>query len=105
MEKTFEELQIYEQNLQSIMLQKQILQAELNEIINALDELEKLGEDSAFRIVGGIMVKKKKEELQKELEERKKIVELRIKNFEKHEELLKKKAEELRQELLKTKKS
>jgi len=100
-QKKLEELQLYEQNLQNILLQKQIIQAELNEINNALTELEKLKEASAFRIVGGIMVKKNKDELKRELEDKKRLLELRIKSFEKQEELIRKKAEEIREELLK----
>ncbi|MEM1534935.1 MAG: prefoldin subunit beta [Candidatus Pacearchaeota archaeon] len=99
-EKKLEELQIYEQNLQSILLQKQVIQAEQNEINNALKELER-AKDECFKIVGGIMIKESKANLSKELEERKKLLELRLKSFDKQEELIRKKANELREELLK----
>lgn len=99
--KKLEELQVYEQNLQNILLQKQFLQTELNEINNAIEELEKLEGNEAFRIVGGIMIKKNKEELKKELKEKKGLIELRIKSFEKQEEIIKKKVDEIREEILK----
>ncbi len=99
-EKKLQELQIYEQNLQTIILQKQVLQAEMNEISNALKEIEKSKEASVYKIIGGIMIKENREDIAKELKEKKEILELRIKNFEKQEEILKKKFEELRKELL-----
>jgi len=100
-EKKIQELQIYEQNLQNMLLQRQVIQAEINEINNALAELEKSKEASSFKIVGGIMIKESKTEIAKELEEKKNLLELRAKSFEKQEEMLKKRSEELREELLK----
>lgn len=98
-DRKIQELQIYEQNLQNILLQKQIFQAELNEIESALKELEKSKEEDCFQITGGIMVKRKKQEIEKELKEKKEITELRIKSFEKQEGLINKKAEDIRKEL------
>lgn len=100
-EKEIEELQVYEQNLQTLLLQKQLFQTELNEIDKAFDELEKLKEGFAFKIIGGIMVKKSCDELKEELKERKNFLELRIKNLEKQEEILKDKIEEIKKEILK----
>ena len=40
-----QELQILEQNLQSVLMQKQTFQIELAESQGALEELEKSGED------------------------------------------------------------
>ncbi|MEM1577522.1 MAG: prefoldin subunit beta [Candidatus Pacearchaeota archaeon] len=99
--KDLEELQIYEQNLQSLLLQKQLFQAELNEVEKAFEELNKLKEDSAFKIIGGIMIKKNVDELKKELNERKDLLELRIKNLEKQEKIFKSKIDEIREEILK----
>ena len=100
-ERKFQELQIYEQNLQNIILQRQLFQTEMNEVEKALEELEKIEENFCYEIVGGIMIKKEKKEVVRELKEKKELLELRIKNFERQEELLKKKSEELRQELAK----
>ncbi|MEM4318585.1 MAG: prefoldin subunit, partial [Candidatus Pacearchaeota archaeon] len=69
-----EELQLYEQNLQNLVLQKQILQADLNEINSALKEVAK-SKDECFKIVGGIMIKIPKDEIIKDLEEKKKLQE------------------------------
>ena len=58
-EKNIQELQILEQNLQSIMMQKQAFQLELSEVENALEELKKSG-DEVYKIVGQVMIKAKK---------------------------------------------
>lgn len=104
MEKELEEkigqLQILEQNLQTFSLQKQTFQAQLLEINNALDELSK-NKGESYKIIGSIMVAASAEELKKDLESRKEIIELRINNFEKQESRLKEKAEKLQQELMK----
>jgi len=100
--KNLEELQVHEQNLQALLLQKQIIHTEMNEIEIALEELKK--SNIAYKIVGGIMVKKDKQELINELNERKKILELRMKSFEKQEEQIRKKIEDIREEILKANK-
>src|SRR3989344_8696615 len=79
-----EELQLLEQNFQGLLMQKQSSQLELNEIINALEEL-KISDDEVYKIPSGIMVKTKKLTVIKELEEKKKIIELRISSIEKQE--------------------
>lgn len=100
-EKKIEELQVYEQNLQNLVLQKQIIQAEFTDITSALKELEKSKEEKVYRIVGGILIKEDKTEIKKDLEEKKKLMELRLKSFEKQEEAIKKRIEEIRAEVLK----
>ncbi|MCD6590086.1 prefoldin subunit beta [Candidatus Woesearchaeota archaeon] len=92
------QLQVMEQNLTSIILQKQQLQAQLAETENALKELEKV--DSAYRIVGNIMIKKEKQELIDELKKEKELLELRIKTLTSQEEKIKEKTKELQKEVL-----
>ena len=92
------QLQVMEQNLTSIILQKQQLQAQLAETENALKELEKV--DSAYRIVGNIMIKKEKQELVNELKKEKELLELRIKTLTSQEEKIKEKTKELQKEVL-----
>lgn len=96
-----EELQSLEQNIQTFLMQKQTAQLELNEILNALDELSR-SDDEVYKIVSGLMVKAKKPEVVKELEEKKKILDLRISSVEKHESNLSEKIEKLREEISKT---
>lgn len=98
-EEKLSQLQLLEQNLQNFLLQKQNFQAQLLEVESALGELEKT--DSAFRIVGNIMVASKKDELKKDLQQKKEMLELRIKNLEKQEEKIKEKASKTQAEVLK----
>jgi len=97
--KRLQELQILEQNLQNIMLQKQAFQLELNETNLALEEL-KGPEKEVFKIIGQIMIKSSKEEIEKELKSKKEILELRLKNIEKQESSLQNKALSLRDEIM-----
>ncbi len=99
-ERSIQELQLLEQNIQNLLLQKQAFQIELSETNNAAEELKK-SKDDAFRIVGQIMLKAGRAELEKELEEKKKLLNLRISSIEKQEDLISEKTEKLRQEITK----
>lgn len=92
-----QEIQILEQNLQGILLQKQSFQLELNETINALEEVKK-SEDSIYKILGPVMIKGDKNSIIKELEEKKKMFEMRLTATDKQEKLLESKAKELQGE-------
>ncbi len=85
--KTIEESQILEQHLTEFLAQKQSIQIELQEISNALEELGKTNDD-VYKILGGIMIKSDKGVLSKELEERKKLMQLRISSIEKQERII-----------------
>jgi len=71
----FEQLQ---QNLQAISLQKQQVDLESSEVQRALDELKKAADsDAVYKSAGNILVKARKEDLLKELEERKELANTR----------------------------
>ena len=90
-----QELQMSEQAMQNILLQRQAFQIELNETESAINEVGK-AKDDAYKIVGQIMLKSNKEDLKKELDDRKKILELRLKTIEKQEEVIKTKLDTLK---------
>ena len=94
----FQELQLIEQNLQNLILQKQAFQLELNETQTALKELQNSKEE-VFKIIGNLMIKTEKSKLKEELQNKQKILDLRLKNLEKQEKALTERAEKLRQEL------
>lgn len=98
-EKKINQLQIMEQSLQALSMQKQQFQLQQVEIESALRELENVEE--AYKIVGNIMVLSKKDSIKEELNSKKEIIELRIKNFEKQENQLREKASRLQGEVLK----
>jgi len=72
-------LQQLQQNLQAILMQKQQIEVEAMEIEKAVEELKKLGEDEAvYKSAGPILIKTKKEETIKELEEKKELSNTRL---------------------------
>ena len=92
------EMQLLQQNLQNLLMQRQQFQMRLTEIDGALNELKDTNQ--AFKIVGGIMVAKDKEDIKKDLEEKKSMIDIRLKNISSQEENLKGKAEDLQKELV-----
>ena len=92
-----QEIQILEQNLQNVLFQKQAFQLELNEIDAAMEELEKT-EDEVYKITGQILIKTDKNSLKKELQDKKKIFELRISSIEKQEKAINDKIDKIRAE-------
>ncbi len=96
--KKIQELQVLEQNLQHFLMEKQSIQAELNEISNAIEELKKSSGDS-YRVIGGIMVKSSPSELIKDLDDKKNILVLRISAVEKQEKLVEDKANSIKKEV------
>jgi len=95
-----QELQSYEQTLQSIMMQKQAFSMELSESINALEEITK-SKDDVYKLVGNIMIKTDKTIVEKELKQKTDLLQLRLKSIEKQETDIGKEAEELRTEVMK----
>ena len=95
-----QELQVLEHNLQALLMQKQAFQLELNESLNALDEVRKTN-DTIYKMVGSIMVIVDKNDTIKELEEKKKLLEMRSDSITKQEHLIEAKARELQQEIKK----
>ncbi len=99
-EEKIENLHLIEQNLQNLSAQKQNLQAQLLEIENSLEEIKK-SKGKVYKIVGSIMVLSEKDDVEKYLNSKKEIIELRIKNIEKQESKFKEKLNEIQQEVLK----
>ncbi len=98
LQEKIQELQILEQNLQAILSQKQSTQIEINECDNALAEIEKSPQE-IYRVVGNIMLRSSKEDTKAFLDDKKKILELRINSIEKQEKLLNNKANDLQKEI------
>jgi len=83
-------LQQTQQNLQSIMMQKQQLESEKLETEKALEELKKAGDDeSVFKHAGTIMIKSNKKDLIDELEEHVELAKTKASLLVKQEERLK----------------
>ena len=97
-DKKIQEMQMLEQNLQNLLLQKQAFQMELSETKSALKEIENSG-DEVFKIIGQLMIKTDKAKMKEELSNKERIIELRIKSIEKQETLLAKKLDDLQKEI------
>ncbi|MEK6831098.1 MAG: prefoldin subunit beta [Nanoarchaeota archaeon] len=95
-----QEMQSYEQTLHALLIQKQAFQIELTETENALSEIEK-SKDDIFKIVGNIMVKAEKKQVESELKKKKELLSLRLKSIESQETKITDKADELKKEVMK----
>ncbi|UCD20898.1 MAG: prefoldin subunit beta [archaeon] len=96
-----EQLQLAEQNMQNITLQKQVFQMELVETNNALEELKNVKNEEVFKVVGSVMVKTDKKKVTEDLKKKSQVLDLRMKALEKQEEDLKQKIIKIRSEILK----
>ena len=99
-ERKINEIQILEQNLQNLLLQKQAFQMEISETSAAKREIEKAG-DEVFKIIGQLMIKSDKSKIKDELSNKERLLDLRIKALEKQESVLLEKIESLKEEILK----
>ena len=97
-EQNIQQLQLIEQNLQNFLVQKQNFQLQLMEVESAFDELDKT--DTAYKIVGNIMIHADKDKLKEELSSKKETLYLRLKSIEKQESKIREKATKLQQEVL-----
>jgi len=97
-EEKIKTLQNYEYNLQQLLMQKQQIHSNLAEIDNALKELENTNE--AYQIIGGILVKKSPGNISSSLNEKKELLDIRLKAIDKQEKTLNEKASALQKEVM-----
>ena len=97
--KKIQEMQILEQSLQQILMQKQAFQMELSETQAALKELDNSG-DEAYKVIGQLMLKTDKKKIKEELENKEKLLKTRTDSFDKQEEEFSKKLEKIRDDVL-----
>ena len=91
-------MNILEQNLQNLLFQKQAFELELDETNSALNEIETSG-DEVFKIIGQLMIKTEKSKIKSELLEKQKILDIRIKSFEKQETYFRERIDKIREEI------
>lgn len=100
------QLQILQQQLETLMQQKLQIDIMIKDAENALEELSKMEENLAvYKNVGNLIIRADKDKLIKELQDSKETLAIRRKNIESQENKLKEKMEELQnklQEALKT---
>lgn len=93
-------LQQLQQTLQAVLTQKQQLELELNEVEQALNELEKLTDKTViYKSIGSLLVKSKRNKVTTELNERKDLINMRIGVLGKQEERLRTQVKDLQTKL------
>ena len=93
-------MQQSQQNLQSILMQKQQVEMENAESDRALEELKKAADnDQVFKYAGSILIKSDKKTLIDELEEKKELSKTKTTVLEKQEERLKTSLQEQEQKI------
>lgn len=97
-----QEMQMLEQNLQNILMQKQSFQMEFSETQSSLKEIKEAKGD-VFKVIGQLMIKTDKTKMEEELTNKEKIIDLKIQTLEKQEEKLSEKLSKIRDEMLKKK--
>jgi prefoldin beta subunit len=97
---SIQEMQIIEQNLQNILIQKQAFQMEFSETQSSLKEIKE-SKDDVYKIVGQLMIKTKKEKIIDELANKEKLIDMRIKSLDKQESNLSEQLTSLREKILK----
>jgi prefoldin beta subunit len=89
-------LQQLQQNLQAIVMQKQQIEVELAETDKALEELKKVTDsDAVYKSAGPVLIKAKRDELIKELEEKKELSNTRVMVLNKQENRVKENLKEV----------
>lgn len=99
-ESQIKELQMLEQNLQAVLMQKQAFQMELSEIESALEELSNTKEKEIYKIAGNIMIKSPKDDSIKDLKQKKDMISLRLKTITSQEKTFEENAEGIRKKVL-----
>ncbi len=99
-ENQVQEINLLEQNLQQLLLQKQAFNMELSETETALEEIKNSGEE-VFKIVGQLMIKSEKKKIEEELLQKIKLLQLRCNSLDKQEKIFSEKVESLRKDILK----
>jgi len=98
-----EELARYDQlqqTLQALLAQKQQVDLEIAELDRALEELQKQPDDvEVYKVAGSIMIKSNKQDLLKELQEKKELANTRRTVLSKQEEKVRQSLQEVQNKL------
>jgi len=88
------DLQNFQQQMQTVLIQKESLNLQSGEIEKALEELKKATTEDVYKAVGPILIKSTKKDLEEELGEKKETLDLRLKSLQKQEDRLKERLKE-----------
>lgn len=94
------QLESYQQQLQLVIQQKQKVQVDLNDAKKALEEIEKVEENTPiYKTVGTLIVKTSKDKAVEELKEKIETLEVRLNALNRQEQKLNEKIKELTQKI------
>jgi prefoldin beta subunit len=93
--------QLCQQQMQSIMAQKETLKVQQLEIKKALEEMGKSAEPHVYKASGPILIKSPKEDVKKDLADKDEFIKTRLQTLERSEKKVKEKIDELREKLSK----
>jgi len=94
------QLESYQQQLQLVVQQKQKIQVELNDAKKALEEIEKVKEETPiYKTVGTLIVRATKAKALEELKEKVETLGVRLRALERQEQKLNEKIKELTQQI------
>ena len=99
MESEIARLQVLEQSLKGVEMQKQNIQLQLMETENSLKELKDYS-GKPFKIVGPVMIESDKDELVKELTEKVGLLKVRSESMEKQEKSFKTQFEDIQTKVM-----
>lgn len=91
--------QVYQQQMQNILAQKEALRIQEMETKKASDELARSKESSVYKISGTILIKASRQEVSKDLKERQETIATRMATLEKSESSIRDRIEEIRKRL------
>lgn len=93
------QLQQVQQQLQLVISQKSQVEALIKETKEALEELQKTESQEAYKVVGNVLVKMKKEDIEKDLSEKLETYEVRKNVLERQENKLRERFADLQEKL------
>ena len=93
------EFQKLDKQLQAIATQRIQFEAQLNEIKNAIKEIENSSAEEVYKLVGGVLIKTTRKEALEDLKKKKEVIERGIERFREEENKLKEKLERLTRKL------
>lgn len=94
------QIQMVQQNMHNLASQRQQFQLQQAEVETALAEID--ASEKTYKIIGNIMVSVDKVKIKEDLEEKRQMLDVRIKSIEKQETNLRDKAESIQKEVLQT---
>jgi prefoldin beta subunit len=93
------QMNVYQQQMQILISQRQQMEIQMKEIETAVDELKKETAEEVFKAIGPALIKKKKEAVVKDLADAKDKIETRIAAIKSQEKRMSEKMKELSSKL------